>query len=80
MDRSELVTTLRCTPVPDALMRQRSPERVLGRCTTEDEACDPVHARLTELPPPAPDAAERIAEVLVPAVNPLPSSIGCRVR
>jgi hypothetical protein len=52
MDRSELVETLRRAQVPDALF------------TTEDEACDYVHARLTELPPPAPDAAERIAEIL----------------
>ncbi|HEY2762991.1 MAG TPA: hypothetical protein VGJ13_03110 [Pseudonocardiaceae bacterium] len=44
--------TLRRAQVPDALF------------TTEDEACDYVHARLTELPPPAPDAAERIAEIL----------------
>lgn len=45
-------------------VRERSRDSVLGRFTTEDEACHYLYARLTERPLPAPDAAERIEEVL----------------
>lgn len=45
-------------------VRERSRDSVVGRFTTEDEACHYLYARLTERPSPAPDAAERIEEVL----------------
>jgi hypothetical protein len=45
-------------------VRERSADSVLGRFATEDEACRDLYTRLSELPAPRPDAAERIAEVL----------------
>ena len=45
-------------------LRERSRERLMGRFRTEDEACRYLYDRLSELPAPAQDANERIAEVL----------------
>lgn len=45
-------------------VRERSLDSVAGRFTSEDEACRYLYARLTERPSPAPDAAERLEQVL----------------
>jgi hypothetical protein len=45
-------------------LRQRSQDSVLARFATEAEACARLYDVITQVPPPVPGAAERIAELL----------------